>query len=135
MWYYIQKTGDLLREHNLIAHCYSGFGVGKNNPALQHVPDVGPLPCAVYIIGKPYDSKLRGPFCLPLTPKPGSQMFGRSAFLFHGDSKEHPGHASHGCIIGPRSTREFLWSTGERLVTVVAQRRDVDALFTYLSGR
>ena len=32
---------------------YSGHGEGKNNPAMQKVPNVGPIPVGKYTIGQP----------------------------------------------------------------------------------
>ena len=46
---------------------------------------------------------------------------GRSGLLMHGDSKEHPGSASHGCVILPRSVREEVWQSGDRDLEVVAE--------------
>jgi hypothetical protein len=39
----------------------------------------------------------------------------------HGDSKAHPGSASHGCVILPRATREEVWQSGDRELEVVAE--------------
>src|SRR5689334_15812598 len=97
-WTYIQRTGELV--HDGMVHCtgYSGHGEGKNNPAMQAVRDVGPIPCGRWSIeGPPIDTAVHGPFVLHLEPEPGTDTFGRSGFLIHGDSREHPGEASHGC--------------------------------------
>jgi hypothetical protein len=39
----------------------------------------------------------------------------------HGDSKEHPGCASQGCIILPRPVREQVWHSGDRELEVRAE--------------
>jgi hypothetical protein len=39
----------------------------------------------------------------------------------HGDSKEHPGCASEGCVILPRTVREQVWSSGDHDLKVVAE--------------
>ncbi len=39
-----------------IGAAYSGHGLGLNNPAMQNVPDVGPLPQGTYVIGDPHDN-------------------------------------------------------------------------------
>jgi hypothetical protein len=87
---------------------YSGFHEGKNNPDMEDVHDVGPIPRGDYAIGAPFDSPTHGPLAIPLTPLSRTQTFGRSGFLMHGDSIEHPGEASHGCIIMPHYVREHV---------------------------
>jgi hypothetical protein len=118
MWTYSQGTGKLFDpQGNHVATGYSGKGPGKNNCAMQHVRNVGPIPQGLYIIGKPYDSKKVGPYAIPLAPDPGNEMFGRSAFLIHGDNRTHT--ASEGCIILPRRTRNAIVDSGEVLVKVI----------------
>lgn len=102
---------------------YSGFEAGKNNPALQNVANVGPIPQGRYTIGKPecVDSPgPHGPFVMRLTPDAANQMFGRDGFLIHGDSIVKPGTASHGCIIMGRLIRNAIAASGDHDLTVVA---------------
>jgi hypothetical protein len=47
-------------------------------------------------------------------------MFGRSEFLCHGDSIEHPGDASEGCIIQLRDVRRQMWESPDHTLEVVA---------------
>jgi hypothetical protein len=47
-------------------------------------------------------------------------MFGRTGFLIHGDSLQHPGRASNGCIILPRPIRDRIAASGDDQLTVVA---------------
>lgn len=113
-WIYSQYTGELFEEGQLtpIAKGYSGHGIGVNNPALQDVPDVGPIPQGRYTVGYPRDTEEQGPYVLPLTPDPANLMFGRSGFLCHGDLTSGPIlQASLGCIIMPRFARERLWES------------------------
>jgi len=58
---------------------------------------------------------------LKLNPAPSTDTHGRGGFLMHGDSKEHPGSASHGCVILPRAVREEVWNSGDRELEVVAE--------------
>jgi hypothetical protein len=51
-----------------------------------------------------------------LTPRPGNQMFGRSAFMIHGDNRTHT--ASQGCIILRRDLREQIDRSDDRELTV-----------------
>jgi hypothetical protein len=121
-WTYAQKTGELQQDGKPIAAGYSGAGEGKNNPAMQNVPDVGPIPQGEWTIaGPPANTADHGPYVLKLNPTAGTETFGRSGFLMHGDSKEHPGLASHGCVILPRPAREQVWISGDRELEVLAE--------------
>jgi len=119
MWTYQQSSGRLSRDGIFIADGYSGLGEGKNNPTMQDVHDKGPLPRGRYLIGRPIDTTTHGPFVLPLTPDPGNTMFGRSGFLIHGDSKQHPGSASIGCIILGPEFRHMIADSGDTELAVV----------------
>ncbi len=121
-WTYAQKTGDLQQDGKHVSTGYSGANEGKNNPAMDNVPNVGPIPRGDWTIaGPPVDSKDHGPYVLKLNPAPSTETHGRSGFLMHGDSKEHPGSASHGCVILPRAVREVVWQSGDRDLQVVAE--------------
>ena len=118
MWHYHQKTGDLFHNEKKVATGYSGKGDGKNNPDLQMVKGVGPIPRGKYHIGEPYDSANTGPFCLPLHPLRMTILFGRSAFAIHGDSKKDPGNASRGCIIVGLTVRKAIYNSDDRMLEV-----------------
>lgn len=119
-WTYEQKTGFVLDPSNAYekSQGYSGFGIGKNNPD-DHTKGEGPLPRGVYTIGEPHKSDRVGEYAMCLTPSPENEMYGRGDFLIHGDSKEHLGSASHGCIILPRLLREKIWNSGVHMIEVV----------------
>jgi Protein of unknown function (DUF2778) len=126
VWTYVQKTGELLRDGLHVAVGYAGFDDpetgqnGKNNPGLANVEEVGPIPVGKYFIGTPHDTLTHGPFVLPLKPDPGNEMFGRSAFLIHGDSVVEPGTASRGCIIMSRAVRTQIAASGDKLLQVIS---------------
>lgn len=127
-WTYEQSTGRMYgASGSLLATGYSGRDEAKNQPGLDFLKMRGPIPRGEWlIVGPPYNSQARGPYCLKLEPKLGTQTHGRSAFLIHGDSVKRPGHASHGCIILPRKAREAIWASGDRdllVVPVVAQAK------------
>lgn len=127
MWIFKQKSGDLYHADLfsvLLAHGYSGSPEHKNNPLSQQVQGAGPIPRGVYWIGEPRDTPLHGPFVLPLIAVNGTNLFGRSGFLIHGDSREHPGTASHGCIILDRATRERIHESKDGLLIVVSGLND-----------
>lgn len=117
-WAYKQSTGWIAHNGKNIAKGYSGAGDGKNNPEMQDVPNIGPIPVGKYTIGDPSDTKTHGPYVLDLTPDPENEMFGRFAFLIHGDSVVNPGTASEGCIILPRKVRVQIWESGDRELMV-----------------
>lgn len=120
MWTYAQKTGALRQDGELVATGYSGFDEGKNNPAMQAIHDVGPIPQGDWTIeGPPINTAEHGPFVLTLKPSSGTNTFGRSGFLMHGDSIHAPGTASKGCIIMARVAREQVWNSGDRDLEVV----------------
>lgn len=115
-----QSRGELSQNGDFWGKGYSGHGDGVNNPAMQRIPDVGPIPQGTYKILPPTDSPRTGPFTLPLIAVNIDLCFGRSDFRIHGDSKDHPGQASHGCIILPRDVRERIdRENPDRLIRVI----------------
>jgi hypothetical protein len=118
-WVYQQSTGDLSFNGAFVERGYSGAPTGKNNPAMQAVPNIGPIPRGNYWLGEPHTSPHTGPYSLNLTPTAGTNTFGRSAFRMHGDSIRHPGAASEGCIIMTTATRHRVWASGDRQLKVI----------------
>lgn len=121
-WTYSQKTGELQQDGKPVATGYSGAGDGKNNPAMENVHNVGPIPQGHWsIVGPPVNTAEHGPYVLSLKPSADTPTFGRDGFLLHGDSKETPGCASQGCIVMPRAVREQVWKSNDRDLNVVAE--------------
>jgi Tlde1 domain len=119
MWTYNQTDGTLLHDGEQVGKGYSGFDEGKNNPEMQDVHDVGPIPAGTYEIGSAHNTDSHGPHVMALKPVEGTNTFGRDGFLIHGDSMEHPGTASHGCIIMPRDVRDKVSASGDTTLEVV----------------
>lgn len=120
-WKYEQATGKLFDKDNTdIATGYAGRALGKNNPAMQDVKGIGPLPCGMYTIYAPHDSTTVGKYAMRLLPDPQNEMFGRSSFYMHGDAIHDPGNASHGCIVMDRTVRELVWDSGDHRLQVVS---------------
>lgn len=114
MWLYRQATGELLHHDKPVASGYSGFGAGRNNPDMEAAADLGPIPRGLWLIQlPPFDSEAHGPRCMRLLPERQTRTWGRSGFLIHGDSIQHPGSASHGCIILPRPVRIEIANSGD----------------------
>lgn len=137
MWVYQQSSGKIFHTSGLrheavdagpkvvsvlLGVGYSGNGKGLNNPEMQHVRDVGPIPQGDYYIGPRYDHPEHGPVVMKLNPEPGTNTFSRDNFLMHGDLKGHEGEnlASKGCVIMPRWIRERVSESGDHLLRVIA---------------
>jgi hypothetical protein len=119
-WTYRQSTGEIDLDDNMIGTGYSGNGQGLDNPAMQDVPDVGPIPEGNYTIGPAFDSPAKGPCVHHLLPDPANQMFGRDGFLIHGDNSAMNHTASEGCIILTRDIRQRISDSGDTQLTVIA---------------
>jgi hypothetical protein len=106
----------------LVARGYSGHGDGINNPAMQFVPRIGPIPVGQYRIIAPVDTMRHGPYFLPLLPDAANIMHDREDFGIHGDERLHPNQhlASEGCLIFPHNVREQIWSSPDHELEVVA---------------
>lgn len=116
---YEQSTGRMLHDGAEIGVGYSGRGDGKNNPDMEDVQGVGPIPRGQWRIGAAYQHPHLGPVVMNLDPM-GFNPYGRSAFRIHGDSISHPGEASDGCIILPRPVRQMIASSSDKVLMVVA---------------
>jgi hypothetical protein len=119
VWTYNQASGVLSKDGETIGEGYSGFGAGKNNPAMQQVQNAGPIPKGIYEIGAPHDTQSHGPHVMALSPAAGTEVFGRDGFLIHGDAIADPGTASHGCIILARDLRDKISASGDSQIEVV----------------
>jgi hypothetical protein len=124
MWKFQQSTGGLFGpEGTLMATGYAGGNLGrnpegKNNPHMQFIKNVGPLPQGRYSLGEPVEHATLGPFAIPLIPDPANNMGGRGDFYCHGDTTP-PGNASEGCIVMPRSVRDLMWASDDHQLEVI----------------
>jgi hypothetical protein len=121
---YSQSTGRWERSGVLIGVGYAGAGAGKNNPELEGVRDVGPIPRGIYSFGEPQDTEEHGKFAMRLHPDDATRQRiieldrGPDTFWLHGDSIEHPGLASKGCPVASRPTRVRVWESKERVEVI-----------------
>jgi hypothetical protein len=121
MFTFSQSTGILTNSSGeILGTGYSGSPAGKDNPADQEIPDIGPIPQGLYTIGLPVTSPHLGPVVMSLTPDLENQMFGRSGFFIHGDNPEHIGDSSEGCIILARDLRQIIADSGDNRLEVIA---------------
>ena len=118
-WHYSQSTGQLTHDgRNVGRPGYSGAPAGINNPDMQQIVDVGPIPRGQYRIGRPRDTETHGPHVMDLTPV-GHTALGRSQFLIHGDRVAGPPRsASQGCIILPPDVRDRISGSGDNSLVV-----------------
>lgn len=122
-WVYEQLTGRLTDPSGtIVATGYAGGNCGRNpeginNPLLQDIKCIGPIPRGVYAFGEPFLQSHLGPFAIPLIPDKKNEMHGRSGFFMHGDTKA-PRCASEGCIIMPRMIRDLCAHSEDRILTV-----------------
>jgi RHS repeat-associated protein len=93
---------------------YAGYGHGKNDPDMQGVEWVGPLPRGVYTIGQTLDRNKTGPMTIMLmfereTTDPFPSNRSKDQMRIHGDKKgKPPGNASEGCIVANRDARKRI---------------------------
>ena len=91
MYFYSQTSGVLQQGTDetleTLGTGYAGGNCGKNpegvnNPAMQCVVCVGPLPRGLYTIGRPQDPVTHlGPCAMPLDPGGSNVMCGRYGFF------------------------------------------------------
>lgn len=121
-WTFSQSTGLVANPEGIaIGRGYAGKGPGMDNPAMQDVRDVGPLPQGWYTMNAPVDHpESVGAFAIPLLPDPENEMDGRSDFYIHGDNPEGNHSASDGCIVLPYTIRQEIVDSGNNRLEVVA---------------
>jgi hypothetical protein len=102
---YQQSTGRFSRDGDLIGIGYSGHGVGLNNPAMEAVHAVGPIPAGPWTIGPAASDGLLGPVVMKLAPVAPFDALGRTLFRIHGDNDLMNHTASDGCIVLSASYR------------------------------
>lgn len=103
-----QTTGNMTDDDGaLISKGWSGNGAGKNNPLMQAVHNVGPLPQGKYHLSGWFSHPRLGPMVARLTQFEG-ETFGRNDFFIHGASKnlDKHGQESQGCIVEEREGRD-----------------------------
>lgn len=121
MWIHVQDTGILIApDLQIESHGYSGQPPWVNDPSAQAMHGLGPCPVGTYTLGIWVNDHPRlGKMVCPLLPDDTNEMFGRSGFFLHGDSLEHPGYASDGCLIHGRAARLSIKMSFDRRLEVV----------------
>lgn len=101
-------TGKLYDGPVLVGQGWAGHLTGNDNPSMEDIKNVGPLPEGSYTIGDPLDGTSLGPLAFPLTPAITNKEYGRSDFFIHGAALTHPEMSSDGCIIQPHVARIYV---------------------------
>ena len=92
---------------------------GRNNPRLQAVHCIGPLPTGVYRCGSWGVYPKVGKMACPLTQIAG-ETYGRDGFFIHGPGEGDPANSSEGCIVVPHDDRLKVMGANPTTVTVTA---------------
>ncbi len=102
---YRQASGTLWLNGSIVEQsAYSGKGLGLNNPKLERIKNVGPLPAGLYRLAGPISEPTARTFRLIYEGGPG--LFGRDGFLVHGGNAGRD--SSRGCIVASRKVRQLL---------------------------
>lgn len=120
MWRYEQSSGAIFHNDDSIGMGYSGHGAGLNNPALEQLRNVGPIPKGIYDISEPEDVPHLGKTVMQLIPASGTDDFGRTGFYWHGDDIHKPGEycASDGCIVSSLAIRQQVGTSNDSVLEV-----------------
>lgn len=130
-WLYCQNTGaiayvnDQTLQVTPIGSGHSGSPLALNDGSWQAFKNFGPIPVGDWEIGPAYNGSINGhhtgPETLPLTPMPGTNIYGRdpNSFRIHGDNDLHNHSASEGCIVTSRHNRDLMNQSHDKELKVV----------------
>lgn len=127
-----QSTGELTVDNGLIGNGWAGNDYnpefnpgrihGKNNPLMQRVHNIGPLPQGFYTLG-PWEDHHEGlgPLVAPLVPDGDTEMYGRNGFYCHGPSFDvaKQGNESRGCVVTWHNVRQHIKDLGVTRLQVI----------------
>jgi hypothetical protein len=125
IWLFESSTGKIFRPDGTLSGVgYAGGNCGRNpeginNPKMQEVKSVGPLPSGFYTFGSLIEKHPRlGLYVFSLMPDAENNMFGRGDFYCHGDTKI-PRQASEGCIVVDYNVRRDMHESQCQQIKVV----------------
>ena len=127
---YSQTSGQMTQDDGtLVATGFSGNnsrpGVnpnhlqGMNNPEMQSVHCIGPLPQGTYSVGPWGPHSELGPNSAALTQTSG-ETYGRDGFYIHGPGENDPENSSEGCIVIGHDERIAVMNLAPDQITVTA---------------
>lgn len=117
MHQYQISTGEWTHDGISIGFGYSGLGPYRNDPGSVALHGLGAIPPGDYSIGDEFDSPNTGPCVMRLTPKPGTNTYGRTDFELHGNNSTNT--ASRGCIIEAHSARVQVSQSTDKDLRVI----------------
>jgi hypothetical protein len=136
MWQFEVTTGKQIDSSGEVRGIgYAGGDCGQrpdgvNNPALENVKNVGPIPTGNYTADRMllHNYEL-GHYVIHLSPDVTTRAkiiaYGRDpdSFFWHGDDVGMPGKrsASDGCIVGALDVRELFWNGADHELQVIAE--------------
>lgn len=133
-WFLISK--DENGEDNtatVFAHGWAGNHAGKNNPDMDNIPCVGPLPIGGYTGGSCDENGVfvegrwedhhdhLGNMVMFWKPDATNEMHGRGDFFCHGPAQDPAkyGQESRGCTVVPHDDRQKIKDSGVYRLEVV----------------
>lgn len=121
---YSQSTGIITKDDGTVlvpaGHAWAGHGEGKNNPAMEQVHCIGPLPRGTYTLGAWGKHDELGPDSCHLTQTEG-ESYGRDGFYIHGPSQDpiKHGQESKGCIVVEHDYRIGIIALNPNIIIVL----------------
>jgi hypothetical protein len=134
VWQLDYSTGFVSKDTLIVDRdTYSGkWPEGFNNPAMQNIHNVGPLPLGDWeISGPPFDDAKHGKYILRLAPKKGTETYKRTGFLWHGKPVIPEGinlllpspficTGSEGCLCSSPVTRTRVYQSGDTFLRTIS---------------
>ena len=100
MWVYESSSGSTFRpDGTLLCVAYSGHGDGLNNPAMQAIPNIGPIPTGEYTLSPFFTHPRLGKLVARFMPKSDNDECHRSGIDLHGDNQYRDHTGSEGCVV------------------------------------
>lgn len=93
VWSQYAGTMTDVESGSVIGLGHAGHDAGRNNPDMEAVHAVGPLPKGFYYIEPERSDAVLGIVSMRLTPVPENIMYGRAGFFIHAPE------FSEGCIV------------------------------------
>ncbi len=121
MWIFDRKRGMFFSDLPMapVWDAYSGHGAGLNNPDMEQVHNVGPIPAGMWRLDYVGVDGHLGALVFHVLPQDGTETFGRSGFCIHGDNPLGNHSASDGCIILAHEYRQLICDSTDRVLQVM----------------
>ena len=120
MWTYTQRIPSMSHDGQPPlpgGPLYSGHDRGLNNPGMEEIHGLGPIPRGLWTIGTFFDHPHLGPCVAHLMPVDHDAHM-RTGFFIHGDNEEMDHSASDGCIVAGPMIRQAIRDSRDTSLTV-----------------